>query len=462
MTRLGPPVLADGTPLRDLVDIDGRSVATRVLSDPEIFELEQHRIWSREWIFVGHVSELPSAGSYLTRKIGADGVIVTRDADDDIHVVLNACSHRAAQVCHAEQGTATRFRCPYHGWVYDQAGRLLGAPAERRMYRGGLDRANLGLPTADVAVRHGLIFARWANAAGPSLDDALGDFGFYLDLYFGGLEGGWTVTGPPQRWRIPTNWKIPAENFTGDAYHAIATHRSEEDAGRVPRGTMMRSQVGVGVLDPVRGHGGRCHPMRETPAETSEQLSRLLSRVSPAIPAALHPQLEEHLSDDQLQLLRAGAAPFLGSVFPNLAFLSASFPRVPDGPLEPGVTIRTWVPIDAGTIEFMSWAMVPTDADPDAARRAARVIAYTFGTAGTLEQDDTEAWAQIQRVASGPQGAQRRLRYDATTEADPVDAVTGQKWTGPGEVRMGFASDDNQWNWWRRWLTVMEGRSDER
>jgi nitrite reductase/ring-hydroxylating ferredoxin subunit len=450
------PTLRDGTRLSELVDVSARAVSSRVLTDPEVFAWEQERIWLQSWVFVAHDTELPNPGDYVVRRIGLDNVIVTRDDDGEVHVLLNVCSHRAAELCHAEQGTALRFQCPYHGWTYDRSGKLLGAPAERKMYPGGLDRAKLGLPSADVGTYHGLVFARWTKG-GPTLADSLGDFAFYLDMYFGLTNRGWEVAGPPQRWRIPVNWKIPAENFAGDAYHAIVTHRSEENAGRVPRGTMMKSQVGVAVCEPAWGHGGRCTSLRASSAATPAESGKLLARLIPAVPAALHPQIEHNLTLDQLDLLHSGSAPFLGSVFPNLGFLSASFPRRPGESLEPGVTIRTWVPLGAGAIEFMSWALVQADADDQTKARGRRAIAYSFGSGGTLEQDDAEAWSQIQRNVAGAQGQRRWLRYDSSAEPNEMDEITGKKWTGPGDVRMGFGTDDNQWNWWLRWLQLMSG-----
>jgi nitrite reductase/ring-hydroxylating ferredoxin subunit len=448
--------LRDGTRLADLVDLDARAVSARVLMDAEIFAWEQEQIWLRSWVFVAHESELSNPGDYVVRRIGLDNVIVTREEDGSVHVLLNVCSHRAAELCHAEQGSALQFQCPYHGWAYDRRGRLLGAPAERKMYPGGLARDKLGLPSADVGTYHGLVFARWTKD-GPGLAESLGDFAFYLDMYFGLTDHGWEVAGPPQRWRIPVNWKIPAENFAGDAYHALVTHRSEENAGRVPRGTMMKSQIGVAVCDPVWGHGGRCTSLRAATAATPVETGKLLARLLPGVPAGLHPQIEQNLSQDQLELLHSGAAPFLGSVFPNLGFLSASFPRRLGGPLEPGVTIRTWVPLDANTIEFMSWALVQADADERTKARGRRAIAYSFGSSGTLEQDDSEAWSEIQRNVAGAQGRRRWLRYDSTAEPGRLDDDTGKKWTGPGEIRMGFGTDDNQWNWWLRWLRLMTG-----
>jgi hypothetical protein len=50
----------------------------------------------------------------------------------------------------------------------------------------------------------------------------LGDVKEHLDLALDcrdGREGGSVVFGGVQKWIVPTNWKLPAENFAGDTYH---------------------------------------------------------------------------------------------------------------------------------------------------------------------------------------------------------------------------------------------------
>src|SRR5271156_3204297 len=163
MTDLAPietrpgPTLSDGVRLRDLIDFNKREVALRVLSDPEIYRLELKRIFARSWIALGHVAEIPNAGDYVRRAIGQDQVIVTRGRDGEVSVLLNACSHRGMEICWADQGNQASFKCPYHGWVFDHAGNLLGAPFEKEMY-GDWDKGQYGLAKAQVAIRHGVIF----------------------------------------------------------------------------------------------------------------------------------------------------------------------------------------------------------------------------------------------------------------------------------------------------------------
>lgn len=132
------PVLSDGTALCDLVDVDRREVAMRVLTDPDVYRLELDRLFARSWIVVAHESEIPNPGDFVSRYIGEDPVIVTRTRTGEIKILLNVCSHQGMGVCRAEMGNATQFRCPYHGWVYDQTGRFLGSPVAKEQMHGDI------------------------------------------------------------------------------------------------------------------------------------------------------------------------------------------------------------------------------------------------------------------------------------------------------------------------------------
>src|SRR5215471_261213 len=111
--RRSEPVLSDGTTLDELVSGgDDRRISARLMQDPEIFELELERIFDRVWVFVAHESEIPSPGDFVTREIGLDPVIVTRQTDGEIAALLNVCSHRGSRVCAADRGCAEYFACP--------------------------------------------------------------------------------------------------------------------------------------------------------------------------------------------------------------------------------------------------------------------------------------------------------------------------------------------------------------
>lgn len=207
-------------------------IPAHIYNDREIYELEKQHIFARAWIFVGHESEIAQPGDYVVRRILEDSFIITRDENGNVCAHFNMCLHRGMQVCRAEMGNASHFRCPYHGWSYRNDGRIVGLPFHQDAYGGEEGFARKGqrlLPAPNVAVYNGMIFLS-LNAQAPPLEDYLGDFRFYLDFYTRQSSRGIELHGP-QRWRIKANWKIGAENFAGDMYHTPQTHTSVVEIG---------------------------------------------------------------------------------------------------------------------------------------------------------------------------------------------------------------------------------------
>ena len=87
-------------------------------TDPLIFEDELEKIWYRGWVYVAHESEIREPGDYVTKTIGLQQIIATRDEDGEIHLLHNRCSHRGNTVVASERGNANFFRCHYHGWTF--------------------------------------------------------------------------------------------------------------------------------------------------------------------------------------------------------------------------------------------------------------------------------------------------------------------------------------------------------
>ena len=87
------------------------------------------RIFHAGWVFVGHDSGVPRPGDYVTRHLGREPVIMVRDKDGGIAVLVNRCMHRGTMLYSAERGSVRTFACPYHGWTYDLSGDLTTAPA---------------------------------------------------------------------------------------------------------------------------------------------------------------------------------------------------------------------------------------------------------------------------------------------------------------------------------------------
>src|SRR5262249_52402381 len=94
-TRAGSPgtsnEVRDHTNLMELVSEERAHVSRRVYVDPEIFELEQERIFRRAWLFLAHESELPAKGDYVTRDLAGEPVVLVRGDDGKVRAFLNSC-----------------------------------------------------------------------------------------------------------------------------------------------------------------------------------------------------------------------------------------------------------------------------------------------------------------------------------------------------------------------------------
>jgi len=55
-----------------------------VYSDTGIFELEMTRLFGRAWLLLGHESQIPQPGDYLSTRMGREPVIMARHADGSV------------------------------------------------------------------------------------------------------------------------------------------------------------------------------------------------------------------------------------------------------------------------------------------------------------------------------------------------------------------------------------------
>src|SRR5262245_871250 len=139
--------------------VEETRIHSSLYTEPRIFDDEMERIFHRGWVFVGHESEIPRPGDFVTRRMGTQPVILVRGRDGAVSVLLNRCAQRGTMVCAAARGNARTFACPYHGWTYDVGGELIGVPYPGG-YGGAFDKSAHGLPRAPrVSSHRGFVFA---------------------------------------------------------------------------------------------------------------------------------------------------------------------------------------------------------------------------------------------------------------------------------------------------------------
>lgn len=411
--------------LRSLVDLDRGLIDRRIFWDQALYDLELERIFARCWLFVCHESQVPAKGDFVATSMGEDPVIACRGDDGNISVLLNSCPHRGNRVCFADEGNTRQFVCNYHGWSFARDGSLLGMHEEGRYKEcAGFEKQDWGLHKAKVASYKGLVFATFDPEA-RSLDDYLGDFRWYLDVLLDNDPGGTEFVGGALTSQVKSNWKLPAENFAGDAYHAGWTHNSAAQAMlgasvSLPQdGTFHANVNGHGwefALDGVGnvatfGDRTALRYVRERQADMAKRLGEVRAKMVGSISSA--------------------------NVFPNFSFL-------------PGhSTFRVWQPKGPHKTEVRVWALVNKNAPPEVKEAYRKGVMITFSPTGVFECDDGENWEHATNVNAGFVTRQRKLHYGLGMGSDIDHAEL------KGNVSSGAVNDANQRAFYAEWLRLM-------
>src|SRR5437879_207561 len=95
---------------------------------PEILELDIQKVFFTQWLYVGHESQIPKPGDFLTYQVAGESIVVIRTAVGSLHAFFNVCRHRGSRIVQQACGNIRAFRCPYHSWTYGLDGTLKGAP----------------------------------------------------------------------------------------------------------------------------------------------------------------------------------------------------------------------------------------------------------------------------------------------------------------------------------------------
>ena len=215
-----PPRLGPDVP--QLPDWRTSTVPATAYTDPTRFELERERVLARSWILAGRSSEVAGTGDWLTFEGHGETVVVTRQPDGRLAAFHNVCQHRGPSFVTEPTGCgARRFKCPYHGWVYDTAGNLVGVPD-----REDFDPCHLeGLRAPEVAADEwgGWI---WINLAGPGASESLADWiGTDITTDLGRFRMEDMVLHDKLEFDVPVNYKAIVDGFN-EVYHATELHHT--------------------------------------------------------------------------------------------------------------------------------------------------------------------------------------------------------------------------------------------
>lgn len=221
-----------------------------VYRNAEFYKLECEHIFKRNWWMVGHTSQVPMAGDFMTFSAFDQRAIVIRGKDGVLRAFHNVCRHRASRVVRGETGNcAGAIVCPYHGWSYGFDGKLRAVPSEKLF--SNLDKDQMGLIELEIEEWMGIVFIRFGGD-GSSVASKMQEFEEEARLYRIDEMKPW---GKPVSLVGNFNWKFFVENDS-ESYHVPLGHPG------------LRRLFGEGLTD------------TNTSASSSRSHARLLERKS--------------------------------------------------------------------------------------------------------------------------------------------------------------------------------------
>jgi phenylpropionate dioxygenase-like ring-hydroxylating dioxygenase large terminal subunit len=203
-------------------------------TDPMQFELERERVLNTTWLIAGRSEDIPERGDWISFESHGETVVITRQPEGGLAAFHNVCQHRGPAIVGEWKGCgAKKFTCPYHGWLYDTTGKVIGVPEKI-----DFDPAHLeGLRAPKVAADEWGGFL-WVNMAGDDATplreyigaDIMSDLGQFRMEDMRVLD--------VVEWDVPVSYKAIVDGFN-EVYHTLELHHVDPAFQKAARGLTM-------------------------------------------------------------------------------------------------------------------------------------------------------------------------------------------------------------------------------
>ncbi len=359
-------------------------VNRRAFVDDEILALERERVFTKCWLYLGHVSEVRNAGSFVARRVGGRPLLFTRDRDGELNALYNTCSHRGAMVCRERSGNKRAFTCAYHAWTFDEKGRFVGMPGREALPPQASEDCKLDLARVErMEEFRGFVFVCFDRNAEP-LVEYLAGAAEYLAYVADQGENGMEIVSGTQDYCISANWKLLQENSV-DGYHGQPTHVTYFDYLRSRDKT---SFTGSGAMGWVKNLGNG-HAVSESIGLLP--WGRPYARWAPGWGEEAKPEVEEL---HRQIMARLGAE--RGNVVANGDRNLIIFPNLVVNDIM-ATTVRTFYPVRPDYMEVSAWALAPIGESKTSRERRLCNFVEFLGPAGFASPDDVEMLELCQR-----------------------------------------------------------------
>jgi benzoate/toluate 1,2-dioxygenase alpha subunit len=196
-----------------------------IFTDPDIFELEMKHIFEGNWVYLAHESQIPEVNDYFTTYIGRQPIVITRSRDNELNALINACAHRGATLCRRKRGNRGSFTCPFHGWTFNNKGKLLKVKDDKTTeypVQFNTEGSHDLTKVARFENYKGFLFGSLNPDVLP-LDEYLGETKVIIDQIVEQSPEGIEILAGNSSYIYNGNWKLQMENGA-DGYHVSSVH----------------------------------------------------------------------------------------------------------------------------------------------------------------------------------------------------------------------------------------------
>jgi len=408
----------------------------------DIFQLERERLFARAWLYVGHDSQVPEPGDYITLELNGQALIMIRGMDGQVRVLMNRCAHKGARLLSEASGhvggrTARLLRCPYHAWNFDLDGGLRAVSVKVGYRNTGFDASaaaqGLARPGAQANYR-GFVFVRFSEQ-GMRFENYFAAVLPALDNMADRSPSGQLQAGGCIRSEIRCNWKMYLENIN-DTIHPISTHESAAaTAGKVgaefadidPTALEQLLPFGAGY-DFYTRMGAQTLPHGHSVLGTKFSLHTDYSGI-PGYQAQLEAAYGVQRTQEILSF-----APQNVVLYPSLSVKAS--PQI----------IRVIRPLSAGLTRIEAWAFQPKDAPDALLQRGLTYNRLVFSPMSVVAHDDIHLFEsqQTSLACAGNPWVNLQRQYQPGEAAQSMHDMQD----GNNELLMR--------NQYRAWLALMQ------
>jgi phenylpropionate dioxygenase-like ring-hydroxylating dioxygenase large terminal subunit len=276
-------------------------------------------------------------------------------------------------------------------------------------YNGELNKQEWGLvEVAQFKNYYGTLWATWDRNS-PSWEDYVGPFADcvrYMAEASDGTEAGLEVFTPFQKWRVPTNWKVPAFTSSRDPEHGAMTHRSINAAAigpargrgddgerhRIRAGNRIPADIYV-VGDHNLGHGGAWSQYKQP-------------GLAPYQDTWYEPGVDDYFREQHAKKMEK----YKDRIVPPAGHDSGHICIWPNFIMD-SWRWRFWHPHEVGVVE--RWSLFGIDKEaPKYVKDAIRHYAIRYnGPSGCTESDDMENWNYVYPASRGVIARQHNYNF---------------------------------------------------